>query len=171
MKPLYPNFFSNLLSAFTSLISGCAISTPQRLLQLAAGEAPDDLVFVVITRANIKPEMRSTFDDLASKLAKTLPSQPGLITYSLRREIFGTQEWTLTAWKSAYARDAFGGSPAHRGAMKLTSILVNDMDVHRFVVRRDELPLSWTDALAKLPVTEAEKETFVSVKKSGSAIE
>jgi len=95
-----------------------------------------------------------------------LPSQPGLITYSLRREIFGTQEWTMTVWKSTDTRDAFGGSPAHRGAMKLTSILVNDFNVQRFVMRRDELPLSWTDALAKLSVARTEKEQIMNEKKS-----
>ena len=151
MTPLPPGYFSKLLLALTSLISGCAISTPQRLPPLAAGEAPDDTVFVVVTRANVKPQMRSEFDDLASKVAKTLPGQPGLITYALRREIFGTQEWTLTVWKSAEARDAFGAGPAHRGAMKLTSVLVNDFSVQRFAVRRDALPLRWTDALARLP--------------------
>ena len=165
MKAFYPNYFSFLFLAFTSLISGCAISTPQRLLPIAAGEAPDDLVFVVVTSANIKPQMRSTFDNIASQVAKKLPGQPGLITYSLRREIFGTQEWTMTLWKSADTRDAFGRSPVHRRAMKLTSILVNDFNVQRFVMRRDELPLSWTDALAKLSVASTAKAQVVSGEK------
>ena len=151
MKSLYPNYFIKLFLFVSSLISGCAISSPQRLPALNAGETDEDLVFVVITRANIKPQMRSAFDDVASRVAKALPAQPGLITYSLRREIFGTQVWTLTAWKSPEARDTFGGSPAHREAMKLTSILVKDFDVQRLVIRRSELPLSWVDVLARLP--------------------
>ncbi|AVF37660.1 hypothetical protein BV494_22320 (plasmid) [Rahnella sikkimica] len=158
MKPLRPNYFRVILLALSSLISGCAISTPQRLPPLAAGEKGEDPVYVVVTRANIKPERRSTFDQVASRVVKTLPNQPGLITYSLRREIFGTQEWTMTVWRSAQARDAFGGSSAHRDAMKLTSTLVNEFTVQRFVIRRDELALSWTDALARLPVAGAGNE-------------
>lgn len=151
MKSLLPIRFRNLLLVVSSLISGCAISTPQRLPPLDPGETGEDSVFVVITRANIKPQMQSTFYDVSTTVARTLSEQPGLITYSLRREIFGTQAWTLTAWKSPEARDMFGTGLAHREAMKLTSILVNDFNVQRFVIRRDELPLSWVNALARLP--------------------
>ena len=152
MSSLIQSYFRNAFLVASSLIAGCAISSPQRVPPLAIGETGNDTVFVVVTRADIKPALRSTFDDVAARVVKALPQQPGLITYSLRREIFGTQEWTMTAWSSAEAREAFGSSLAHREAMKLTSILVKDLDVQRFTIRRDQLPLPWTDALARLSV-------------------
>lgn len=152
-KPVLPSLMQStawprkLFLLLTSFIAGCALSTPQRTPVKMPGDNGDDLVYVVVTRANIKPEMRSVFNKLAARVVDTLPDQPGLITYSLRRELFGTQEWTMTVWNSARERDDFGQSSAHRSAMKLTSRLVEDFDVRRFVVRRSQLPLRWQDVL------------------------
>jgi len=139
------------LAALTSaFLTGCTISTPQRVRPLAKGDNPDAQVFVSVTGARVQSGERAEFDRLTRRLHTTLEGQPGLLSHSIRREVFGLQAWTLTAWSSEAARDSFFRSPMHLEAMTTSAKLLAEVRVRRLTLRRNELPLSWNRALELL---------------------
>ncbi len=144
---------AGLAAAF---LTGCAISTPQRLAPTEPGDSPDMRVYVSITQARVRPEHRAEFGELTRRVAALLEQgPPGLVSHSIRRELLGSQAWTLTAWRSPEARDLFAALPAHVEAMAAGRRLFSELRVKRLELRRDELPLSWARALALLDTAQA----------------
>lgn len=131
-------------------LTGCAINTPVRLMPLASGDRPDDGLQASITHAVIEPEHRAVFDRYVAVVAAQLPRQPGLVAYSIRREVFGNEVWTLTVWRSVEDRALFFGSGLHREAMVQASKAVRRIRSVRLELRRSELPLDWHRALVAL---------------------
>lgn len=139
---------AGLAAAF---LTGCAISTPQRVVPLAPGEPADARVYGSITRARVRPESRAEFAELTRRVAALLDQGlPGLVCHSIRRELLGRQAWTLTVWRSPAAREQFARHSVHAEAMTASQRLLAEVRVRRLALRRDELPLSWAKALALL---------------------
>ncbi|MBI3350094.1 MAG: hypothetical protein HY020_23145 [Burkholderiales bacterium] len=144
---------AGLAAAF---LTGCAISTPQRVAPLAPDEPADALVYVSITQARVRPESRAEFAELTRRVAALLDQgQPGLVCHSIRREVLGSQAWTLTVWRSPAAREQFARHPIHAEAMAVSRRLLAEVRVRRLELRREELPLGWDKALALLDAAPA----------------
>ena len=79
-----------------------------------------------------------------------LPAQPGLIGYALRRELFGDELWTLSAWTSEDALDDFVGSEAHLEAMRAGRAGLREARFAQRVVPVASLPVPWKAALGWL---------------------
>lgn len=132
------------------ILGGCAIHTPVRMTPAASVGAPDASVQVSLTHAVVDPARRAPFDRYVNRVATVLPGEPGLLLYSIRRELFGNQVWTMTAWRSAEDRARFFASGLHREAMAEAGAAIVHVRTVRVVLPRSALPVDWDWALATL---------------------
>lgn len=139
-----------LLSAPALWLAGCTVSTRIRMPAPRAGQGPDDVLQVSLTHAVLDPKLRGPFDAQVRSLLAAMPDQPGLVLFSARREWFGDQVWTMTAWESEAARSRFFASPRHSEAMRVGGPAIVHVRTKRVELRRGELPLTWPQALALL---------------------
>lgn len=129
-------------------VGACTISTPYKIL----ADPPDPAapVVVAVTRASLDPQRRAAFDRYTASLIDTLPKQPGLLGYSVRRELFGNDAWTMTVWRDDAARRAFVYSQLHQEAITDTyGTLVNARFI-RYPAMPGDLPPKWADVLKRL---------------------
>ena len=131
-------------------LEGCAISTPVRMQPPRPGDRPDDVLVVSLSHATVDPANRAAFDRYTQLVADSLPSHPGLVMYSIRRQVFGPEAWTMTAWTSAEARTRFVESAIHRRAMAEGRPALVAARFKQLELRRDQLPLDWDRALQLL---------------------
>lgn len=138
-------------SAVTTLVAGCAISTPYRQLTapVASGDAAGSVV-VMVTHAVLDNSQRIPFDEYTRRIVAALPQQPGLIGYSVRTAPLGNEAWTLTVWADSASLAQFVRSDLHQRAVKASAQSVVNARFGRFEVPSNRLPLSWPDALKML---------------------
>lgn len=139
------------ISALLTILSGCCVSTPFKWIdenKNGLAKNKDEQIIVAVTHATIDPAKRKIFDQGANRVLDSLPTQPGLIAYSVRRQVFGNEVWTATAWADEESLLRFVQSPAHLQAVKEGSIAVRDIDYSRIKMRRSELPVSWSQLLS-----------------------
>jgi hypothetical protein len=134
-------------------LSGCAIATPFKgpgysssKGVTASGSGP---ITIAITQAVLKDDgaKRKSFWNQVSSVEASLASQPGLIGYSLRRELIGDTSWTLTAWVDEDSLRAFIEDVPHQDAIRDGRSALAEARFVRATLARTDLPLSWTTAL------------------------
>lgn len=150
---------------FSALSLSCAVAMPFRGPGLDG--APDRMVVVSLTHAVVDPDRRRAFDAYTQKLAASMESQPGLVGFSLRKELFGNEAWTMSAWESEEALIAFSASPAHREAVDASREALVRARFCRLTVQARELPLSWSRVLE---ILDSERES-VGESQAGAATE
>jgi quinol monooxygenase YgiN len=130
------------------LLGGFSIATPWRPRPPAAGEPA--LLAVSLTHAVLHADRREPFDRATRAISAALPAQPGLVGYRLRRQLFGNEVWTLSAWISEAARADFVRSPAHQTAMRDALPAIAQLRMLRLQRAREQLPLAWSEVEALL---------------------
>lgn len=140
-----------LCAPIAALIGACAVGTPveTRALRTTAGPGAVPLE-VSITHAVIDPARRGDFDRWTRRVNAGLDAQPGLLAHAIRKELFGDQVWTFTAWASAADRARFVESTTHRRAMDESSTGIAAMRSVRLTLAPAELPADWDGVLALL---------------------
>ena len=150
-RPLFARWIV-LIFAMIGL-GGCAIATPFKgpgysssKGVTASGSGP---VTIAITQAVLKDDgtQRKSFWNQVSSVETSLANQPGLIGYSLRRELIGDNSWTLTAWVDEDSLRAFIEDVAHQDAIRDARGALMQARFVRTTLSRADLPLSWTTAL------------------------
>lgn len=130
-----------------ALLSGCTLAMPFRVPEGAHRPDPAATVVVALTQAEVDPAQQALFDRYVKSVLADLPRQPGLVGYSLRRNLPGDRVWTLTVWKDEPARAAFVASPAHRAAMAAAMPALKSARFARREVPAREAPPRWAEAL------------------------
>ena len=137
-------------------LSACAISTPFRgpgydsgdgiLLQLNAEQS----VVVGLTKAVIGTDRKKNkdFDRNLWNVVARLNAQPGLIGYSVRKQIFGSEMWTMTVWKDEASLIAFVQSQSHTRAIQEGDEALTDSSFVRVRVDAESIPLEWDQVIA-----------------------
>ncbi len=148
-----------LRSIFVTLLSGlsaCAISTP---FQWPGFDAKKGVtianagteVIAVITHVVVDPQKdRAAFDDHTLRVANNMAGEPGLIGYSVRKELLGNEAWTVSIWVDEASISRFVSTPRHRTAMREGSSAMAAVRFRRFKVAATELPLNWDRILQVL---------------------
>lgn len=140
-----------LITAGTAILlySGCTIGMPLRGPGLEAAGSPERVI-VAVTHAKLHWTKRAAFDRHIQIVADALPRFPGLVGYSLRKQIFGDEAWTMSIWASHEAMQAFVRSPVHRAAVAAGRPAIKSMRYRAVEVASSELPIGWTRAVALL---------------------
>jgi heme-degrading monooxygenase HmoA len=140
-----------LVSMIAGGLMGFSMSMPYRTMRSAGADAVTDVIVVITeVRLGVDRSARLQFWDQVWTVEKALPKQPGLVGYSLRREIFGTTAWTMTLWENEDAIRAFMRSAVHRRAMQDGLPATIDTRFVRFRRPRSAGPPDWSEALDQL---------------------
>ena len=131
-----------------ALLGGCTIATPFRTV----AEPAPETVIVVITHA-VTGEDRArnrVFWRQVREVQASLPRQPGLVGYSIRRQLLGREAWTQTVWRDEASVRAFVQGAVHRQAMGEGSSALVSMAFARAERAAGQAPLPWAEAEALL---------------------
>ncbi|MGY8905571.1 MAG: antibiotic biosynthesis monooxygenase family protein [Burkholderiales bacterium] len=139
-----------LLVTASALIGGCAISTPYPRINKSPDEIANSNVVVVVTHITVNGAERAEFDRQTRRVVASLSGQPGLVGYSVRREILGNQAWTLTVWDAEEARQNFVSSGVHREAIGQSAAAIAAVQFKRITMPRKQVPADWSAALKLL---------------------
>ncbi len=139
------------------LLGGCAISTPYPRLSAPPHAGGDDLVVLVLTRIVVNVDQRDEFDRQTKRVIDSMAQQEGLIGFSARRQLFGSDGWTMSVWASDEARAAFVRSSVHQQAMRQSQPAIVTVELKRLRLQRQQLPGSWAQALALLDEPEGRR--------------
>ncbi|MEM6532705.1 MAG: hypothetical protein AAF654_08770 [Myxococcota bacterium] len=125
----------------------CVVGTPWKRF-----EPPTGPVLVSITHAVLNPNARDAFDDYVFVVADAMDRGeiPGLVGYRIRKEVFGDEVWTMSAWRSAKDLSAFVRSEVHARAIRAGRGAIVTMTSKRVTLSADEIPLGWDRAEALL---------------------
>jgi heme-degrading monooxygenase HmoA len=150
-----------LALALVPALGGCAVARPWSqpgasppALDAAADRAT---VTLVITHAVLDGARRKPFDAYTGRVVEALQSGtvPGLVGFSVRKELFGDQVWTMSAWTDRAASRRFAAASPHREALEQASHAIRSVRVRTFEVPRGAPPPSWEEALRWLERPEA----------------
>jgi heme-degrading monooxygenase HmoA len=146
-----------LLSLLGSiLLGGCAVSTPYPRLS-APDAGGNESVVLVLTRIVVDVDQRDEFDRQTKRVIDSMPQHPGLIGFSARRQLFGSEAWTMSVWASEEARAAFVRSSVHQQAMRQSQAAIVGVELKRLSLPRQQLPGNWAQALALLDQPEGRR--------------
>lgn len=79
-----------------------------------------------------------------------LRGAPGLLGHSLRAELLTGTYWTVSAWTSTEAMNAFVGTEPHRGVMRSMAAALGTPTFVTWEVPAAELPVAWDDVEARI---------------------
>ncbi|AOF82336.1 antibiotic biosynthesis monooxygenase family protein [Methyloversatilis sp. RAC08] len=139
-----------MVAGLSALAGACALSTPfPRIDRAVAGEA-DDTVVLVLTHIIVDGARRDEFDRQTRRVIDSMSTQPGLIGYSARRELFGNEAWTMSVWASDAARARFVRSAVHQEAIAKSESAIVTVRLKRLNMARKDVPRDWAAALELL---------------------
>ena len=99
----------------------CEISTPFSGpgYERGRGVAPDvgDTVILALTHAVLDPKKRKPFDRYIGQVADGIEEHSGLVGFSMGKQLFGDEVWTVSVWSDREALSGFVRSDLHRAAM------------------------------------------------------
>jgi len=150
-----------LALALAPALGGCAVarpwSTPGAPAPAPGAAAGGATVTLVITHAVLDGARRKPFDEYTGRVVEALRSGtvPGLVGFSVRKELFGDQVWTMSAWTDREASRRFAAASPHREALEQASDAIRSVRVRTFEVPRDAPPPRWEEALRWLERPEA----------------
>ena len=138
------------LTALVSLLAGCTFATPYRHLQAPDRSATQRTAIVVLTHVVVDNDKRAPFDEHTRRVIDSLADQPGMLGYSVRRQIFGNEAWTMTVWRDENSRARFVASTVHRSAIAASMPALKSVRTKRLELPLKEIPMEWARALQLL---------------------
>ncbi len=136
------------LAAAGLALTAFSISTPFVYPQGKAAIAQN--AKLVVTHAFIQDGKAGPFYSRSEEVVKSLKGQPGLLAYSVRRQLFGNQAWTLTVWDSERSKSAFIRSSAHHSALAEASSVLSCARFLRVDWSGEIKNLDWDEVLGRL---------------------
>ena len=139
-------------------LAGCTFATPFRGPGYDSGRGitlpltEQDTVVVGLTHATLGDDgaKNAAFTGNIRKIVATMDRHEGLIGYSVRRQLFGNEFWTMTVWKDEASLIAFIRGREHDQAVLEGSPALADNVFARVILPREAIPLSWDQAEALL---------------------
>lgn len=84
------------------------------------------------------------------RIRHQLSQAPGLVGYSLDAHVVRKTFWTLSAWTSQEAMDAFVGADPHRSGMAAVRPHMGRPAFVFWTATPEDLPLRWSEARARM---------------------
>ncbi len=112
---------------------------------------------VAITYGRVASGERSTFRAQLRSVLDDMSDQSGLIGYAVRKELFGDDVWTMSAWVDEAALRDFLGADAHQAAVASGTVAAGSFRYAQVEIPTGDLPLDWNRALEILAAEGAER--------------
>ena len=124
-------------------------------LRIAAGPADSDATvmasrFVLRSRRHVPAFLRA-----ALRVRRQVQGSPGALGVSLIAEPLKATFWTLSAWRDRAALGDFVQKSPHAETMRRFHEHMNDARFKFWTVPSSALPITWTDARARLAADDA----------------
>ncbi len=103
-------------------------------------------VLVAITHGVVQSDGKKAFSNNLHTVRESLAQSPGLIGYSVRKQVCGNRVWTMSAWTTEEALKSFISSSAHRAAVENGGIPPAAVRSAYFWTSSERLPISWEEA-------------------------
>jgi len=103
-------------------------------------------VVVALTHAVVDPAKRKPFDVHTANVVRSMDSHEGLVGFSVRKQLFGNEAWTMTVWRDAAALEAFTRSPVHVAAIRAGAPALVEARFHTLTWPDAKKPPSWRQA-------------------------
>jgi heme-degrading monooxygenase HmoA len=112
---------------------------------------PDEEYLVMASRLPLRSfRTIPRFLWLTASVARQLEHADGLVGYSLLAKPFRRTFWTLSAWQSRQALDAFVRAMPHLGVMRTLRPHMAPTRFTFWTVPGSALPISWDEAVGRL---------------------
>jgi hypothetical protein len=96
-----------------------------------------------------------TFLRATMAIRTQLAKASGLVGYSLDAQLTRKTFWTVSAWASQDALDAFSRADPHRSRVGVIRPRMRPTTFTFWTARGTELPISWTEARRRIAATDA----------------
>lgn len=141
------------LAAF--VLSGCKVGYPFSGpgYEPALGvthPAADNRVLVAVTTGQITRGSGAAFAEQLREVMDSLPGEPGLIGFAVRRQLVGNRVWTMSVWTDEAALARFLAGPAHREAVRVGGIPAESVSSTTYWLPVEQVPPSWAEAVGQL---------------------
>lgn len=115
--------------------------------------APDASCVALLSYLPLKSYLRVLpFFFYTMQVARQLADAPGILGYSVLARPMSLRFWTLSAWQDDASVRAFVQSPPHVQLMKTLAPHMRETKFARWLVKSSQLPLTWDDALPRMPL-------------------
>jgi heme-degrading monooxygenase HmoA len=145
--PASPLWLLMLVSLLT-LLGGC-YAGPWRHGEASSADPPESFL-VILSEVEIAPGERKAFFRDTRRVLQSLSTQPGLVGYRVRFQLFGSRAWTMTVWEREEDAARFAATPAHLEAMRDSGRTLARLRFARTWRAVEAGPLSWREAFAWL---------------------
>jgi heme-degrading monooxygenase HmoA len=138
----------------TNFLANCTVGTPftksNQSKQLTLKD--NQKIILSITEAHTSGSIfdRFTFWRRVSDVRNDLDNNQGYLGGAIRREIFGSKAWTMTAWVDEQSLEDFVLSREHDRAIKEGSKALAKANFYRKEMEWRQVPLSWEEAIQEL---------------------
>ncbi|MEM7147509.1 MAG: antibiotic biosynthesis monooxygenase [Verrucomicrobiota bacterium] len=107
-------------------------------------------VFVAVTEGQYDKGQGKIFLRQLRQVMDSMPENPGLVGFAVRKQILGRKVWTLSVWKDEASLSHFLRNQAHRQAVSEGGIPPSTFRSAYTHVSPEEIPFSWQEAVALL---------------------
>jgi hypothetical protein len=115
-------------------------------------EAADDVeVLVMASRLPLDSPLRiPSFLRHTLAIRGQLAKADGLVGYALNAQLLSKTFWTVSAWTSAEALNAFNRADPHRASVQAIRPHMNPSTFVRWTCRAGELPVRWDEVRTRI---------------------
>lgn len=141
------------MKALLALVAGMLSSTAPFTLRAgvveqASRDAPGR-VLVVMTYAQLRWTGRAAFIESSIRISGKLPAVPGVLANEQGIRWFGSEVWTISAWRTEKHMLDFLYGREHGRAMRQGAAALREMKTFRLHCAPDAVPTGW-DSLKKV---------------------
>lgn len=135
------------MSALLALLAGMLSSAgPAAVPAVPGAQAASDApprVLVVMTYAQLRWSGRAAFIQSSIRIAGKLPAVPGVLASDQGIRWFGSEVWTITAWRTEEQMLAFVYGAEHARAMREGAVAVREIRTFRLRCAAAAMPAGW----------------------------
>jgi predicted amino acid racemase len=135
-----------------SLLASCSYTSTFRWSTTAqtSDKCQNKIVLLTLSSVEHRPGMRKKFFNDTKKVIKEIASQPGLVGYAFKFELFGNKAWTMSVWENELSQKQFVKSTAHSIAVKNSRFTAQNIKFFSQTISVCNLPIKWSEAIKLL---------------------
>ena len=141
-------FYLVALTTMSLMLTAFTFGSPFRASKELDQLSPETMVTVGITHVTTGDDSKKNdiFWQYTYAVIDSLASHKGYLGHKIRKQIFGSEAWTMTVWKDEASLNAFVRGDMHSQAIQNGLDAVAKARFVRLTIERSKIPLSWAEA-------------------------